>query len=149
MCIRDRVINVEYWQEQITERQIQNLRLIFKSYNIERGFIEINTERGIQQSLSRQHGFNKVLPWTTTRKNKPNMIQDLAKDLEDRKLKLPTARLCPEMFQELGDYMAEHRPDGYIKYNAPDGLHDDFVISLALANQAREPHKYRGKYWVV
>ena len=42
----------------------------------------------------------------------------------------------PELINELSTFTFEQTDGGLIKYSAPDGMHDDIVISLALANWA-------------
>jgi len=37
---------------------------------------------------------------------------------------------------ELQAYQAERLPSGMLRYSAPEGLHDDTVMALALAWQA-------------
>ena len=140
------VINIERWKESNTERQIQQIDVLCQSYNIHRGFIEINQERGIQQRISKI--YPTIKEWHTTRKNKPQMIQDLKKDIEDEILKLPTKRLDPVFFTEMAKFTYEKKEDGYIKYGHPDGGHDDTVIALALANQARVPNRHIRRDWL-
>ena len=134
------VINVERWKDSITSRQISRLQVLVDSYNIAGGFIEMNQERGIAQSLHKYH--KSIKSWETKRNNKPQLIQDLKKDIEDGVISLPTQRLDPVMIKELGDFTKEAKNNGYISYGHPPGGHDDTVIALALANQARRPDRY-------
>ena len=136
-----KVINVERWQDSITSRQISRLEMIIASYDIAGGYIEMNQERGIAQAINKLHPLIK--PWETTRKSKPQLIQNLKKDIEDGKLQLPTRELCPTMFLQLGDFTKTEMSGGYIKYSHPDGGHDDDVIALALAAEARDPNRYQ------
>ena len=141
------VLNIERWKESVTERQIQMIDIICKNYNIKRGNIEMNQERGIQQAISKKH--NQVRGWETTRKSKPEMIQNLKKDIEDEKLRLPTKNLDPAFWGEMGKFTYEKNPDtGYIKYGHPDGGHDDIIIALALANEARVPVRHIRRNWL-
>ena len=134
------VINVERWKDSITSRQISRLQVLVDSYNIAGGFIEMNQERGIAQSLHKYH--KSIKSWETKRNNKPQLIQDLKKDIEDGVISLPTQRLDPVMIKELGDFTKEAKNNGYIAYGHPPGGNDDTVIALALANQARRPDRY-------
>jgi hypothetical protein len=71
-----------------------------------------------------------VYPFQTTNASKMAVIDALALALEREEL-----RLLPDevLLNELLAYQAERLPSGLIRYSAPEGLHDDCVISLALA----------------
>lgn len=66
--------------------------------------------------------------WNTTSRTKPQMIDALDEWLRDGSIKLSSQKTC----EELMSYQIED--DG--KTNAPQGMHDDRVISLAIAIQA-------------
>ena len=67
-------------------------------------------------------GFN------TTSTTKPALIQKLANALEHEGFKVPK-----EYADELRSYEVETMVSGHPKFSAPEGQHDDRVISLALA----------------
>jgi hypothetical protein len=46
----------------------------------------------------------------------------------------------PEMIQEHENFEATKTPGGVVQYGAPAGLHDDWVLSAALANKVMPPH---------
>ena len=141
------IINVERWKDGNTENQIRRIRICLEAYDIHRGFIEINQERGIYQKISLE--FPTMRDWTTTRKNKPDMIQNLKNDIEKGKLRLPSKELDPQFFFEFGNFTQEQKPGGYIQYSAPDGMHDDSVIATALANEARVPGRHGRNFFVM
>ena len=141
------VINVERWKDGNTESQIRRIMISLAAYDIHRGYIEINQERGIWQKVSRE--FPNMRDWTTTRKNKPDMIQNLKNDIEKGKLRLPSKKLDPQYFFEFGNFTQEQKAGGYIQYSAPDGQHDDSVIATALANEARVPNRHGRNFFVV
>ena len=136
-----RIINVERWQDGNTSRQIARLEAVIASYDIAGGLIEMNQERGIAQAINKNHPLIK--PWMTKRSNKPEIIQNLKKDIEEGQIGLPTRKCCAPMFLELGDFTKEEKSGGYIKYSHPSGGNDDTVIALALANEARNPNRYK------
>lgn len=70
-------------------------------------------------------GFN------TTATTKPALIQSLANALEHDGFLIPM-----EYADELQSYQVETLLSGHPKFSAPEGAHDDRVISLALAWQA-------------
>lgn len=66
----------------------------------------------------------------TSNSSKADIIEGLALALETGRLSLCD---CDWLNHELLAFTAERLPGGQIRYSAPDGLHDDGVISLALA----------------
>ena len=76
----------------------------------------------------------EVESFTTTNATKREIIESLSVDFENNQIKLMTNK---EQKSELLAYSMEMTKTGLITYNAPYGLHDDFVIALALANYGR------------
>lgn len=72
--------------------------------------------------------------FNTTNTSKREIIESLAVDFENSRILL---RPILEQKNELMAYSMEMTKGGLITYNAPYGLHDDFVIALALANYGR------------
>ena len=70
-------------------------------------------------------------PFKFTNKSKVNLINNLIVKLEQRKLKIGNNK---ELFEELD--MFQYKEGDMTKMNAPSGLHDDYVIALALALRA-------------
>jgi hypothetical protein len=62
--------------------------------------------------------------------SKAPLIEGLTIALEDSKITLPDE---PVLINELEAFEYETSPTGYVRYSAPEGLHDDCVIALALA----------------
>jgi hypothetical protein len=58
------------------------------------------------------------------------VIDALALAFERRQITLPD---LPWLVAELEAYEADRTPTGLVRYGAPEGLHDDGVMSLALA----------------
>lgn len=74
-----------------------------------------------------------VQPWSASNSTKTVVIEGLALALERADLQLLKD---PVQTAELLAYDAERLPSGLLRYGAPEGLHDDTVIALALAWQA-------------
>ena len=72
-----------------------------------------------------------VWPFKFTSESKQRLIQGLALDIEQGNVAYPEV---PVLLGELDAYAYEISSQGQFRYNAPEGLHDDAVISLALAN---------------
>ncbi len=71
--------------------------------------------------------------FTTTNASKGAAIEGLALAFERGDIKIPND---PALVGELQAYEMERLPSGLLRYGAPDGMHDDMVMSLALAWQA-------------
>lgn len=67
--------------------------------------------------------------FTTTNATKSRIIQDLALAFERETLKFPNN---PALIGELQAFESRTLPSGLIQYSAPDGGHDDCVMSLAI-----------------
>jgi len=74
-----------------------------------------------------------VRGFTTTQASKLEMIESLTLAFERGDI---TILNDPTLVGELQAYEMERLPSGRIRYNAPQGMHDDCVMSLALAWQA-------------
>ena len=81
--------------------------------------------------------------FNTTNTSKREIIESLAVDFENDRI---TLRPILEQKNELMAYSMELTKGGLITYNAPYGLHDDFVIALALANHARNQYYKTSEY---
>lgn len=71
-----------------------------------------------------------VRPFDTLSSTKPGLINALALAFEQNAIGIPDD---PALLGELQSYTVEKLPGGTYRYNAPAGLHDDMVVSLALA----------------
>ena len=71
-----------------------------------------------------------VVPFTMTASSKSPVIDGLSLALERGDL---VVLHDPVLRGELGAYRLERLPSGSYRYGAPEGLHDDTVIALALA----------------
>ena len=74
-----------------------------------------------------------VTMFTTTNATKKRAIEDLINAFERSEIRIPND---PTLISELQAFEVNKLPSGNYTYSAPDGIHDDMVISLALAWQA-------------
>jgi hypothetical protein len=70
-----------------------------------------------------------VIPFTTTSATKQAIITKLQSGFEHGELKIVNS---PVMVGELLSFEAKRSPSGNYQYSAPDGMHDDCVMSLAI-----------------
>ena len=71
-----------------------------------------------------------VRDFTTTNATKADIIESLAAAFEQGNIRILDD---PTLIAELQAYEVDRLPSGMVRYSAPDGLHDDMVMSLALA----------------
>ena len=76
-----------------------------------------------------------VQPFTTTNASKQQAIDALALAFERQDI---TIIPDPVLIGELQAFEAKRLPSGMLRYQAPEGMHDDTVIALALAWQGHD-----------
>ena len=122
-CFVDRFNQIDY---SVQVGRLQALAARFNPYNI---VVERNSigEPLIEQ-LARLN--LPVQPFTTTNATKAQAIDALSLAFERSEIRIIND---PVLINELQAYEMQRLPSGLLKYSAPDGLHDDCVMSLALA----------------
>lgn len=81
-----------------------------------------------------------VTPWITTNDSKTAIVDDLAAHIEKGRIKFQPQ--CEKLLEQLQVYKETQSSTGKRVFNAPQGKHDDFVISTALALRARKSGRY-------
>jgi len=71
-----------------------------------------------------------VRDFTTTNATKADIIESLASAFENRRIAIPRDAA---LIMELESLEASRMANGMTRYAAPDGMHDDRVMSLAMA----------------
>lgn len=109
-------------------------------------YVEVNNQGDVFYEMLQKKVGNLIEPFTTTSKSKPVMIEDLAVAFEQREIIIPDHE---DLIDELEAFTYVFDPKSRnVKYSAPEGIHDDSVISLSLYNQARKKLSKRGIYYV-
>jgi len=116
--------------------QMGRLRALVERFKPRRIIPELNSMgQPLVEQLQRD-GL-RVAPFTTTNASKADAIDALALAFERGDIKIIPD---PILIGELQAYEAERLPGGLLRYGAPAGMHDDCVMSLALAwTAARSP----------
>lgn len=125
---------VDFLTNKIDPRKIR--RVYAESNSMGAVYIDIIRERLKDQPYD-------IESFTTTNATKREIIESLSVDFENNQIKLMYNR---EQKNELLAYSMELTKGGLITYNAPYGLHDDFVIALALANYGRNKENKTSEY---
>jgi hypothetical protein len=89
---------------------------------------EPNIELLAQEGLQIYRGVDGKMGFNTTATTKPLLIQSLAAAFEYHGFMVPA-----DYADELRSYQVESMASGRVTFGAPSGMHDDRVISLALA----------------
>jgi PBSX family phage terminase large subunit len=120
---------------------------ILRTYNT-RCVIEINgVGDPVYEQIKKQ--YPNVEPFVTTNDSKQNIIEELIMTMNENKIKLPSKDLNPDLYKELSVFTYEYSPKTRrVKYGAPNGFHDDMVMSLAMANDCFKKKINYGKYVV-
>ena len=102
----------------------------------------------IYETLKKQ--WNDTHPFNTSSKSKQEIIEGLVLDLNEGNLYLPSDVLFPPLLFELNIYEYSYSPKTRsITYSAPNSMHDDTVMSLAIANYHRKQNQNYGTYAVL
>ena len=114
-----------------------------KHYNVTELLCEVN---GVGDPVYEQikKEYQRATPLFQTNQTKENTIRRLIGDIQDQALELPSYNLMPEFIQELEIYEYEILASGKIRYTHPNGMHDDIVDALAMANWSRTNPKRGG-----
>ena len=114
-----------------------------KHYNVTELLCEVN---GVGDPVYEQikKEYSRTSPLFQTNQTKENTIRRLIGDIQDQALELPSYNLMPEFIQELEIYEYEMLASGKIRYTHPNGMHDDIVDALAMANWSRTNPKRGG-----
>lgn len=114
--------------------QTARLRALAERFGHAPILAELNSMGGpLVESL--QGGGLNVMGFQTTNATKAQIIDALALAFERGSI-----RILPDAvaLAELQAYESERLPSGLVRYSAPEGVHDDCVISLALAWHAAQ-----------
>jgi len=122
----DRMNKVEY------RLQLGRLKALAERVRATRIIAEVNSMGDPLVSQLRMDLPNILIDsFVTSASSKKQIIESLALTIERQEITFPD---IPAMINELEAYEYEISEHGNVKYGAPSGLHDDHVMSLALAH---------------
>ena len=151
MCIMDELGRVVYmWRDRNLPYNaiVSKVVSIAKTYKPSVFLCEANgVGDPVYEQIKRE--YSRTEPFITTNKSKENMVRRLIGDMEDNALELPSPTLFPALYHELQSYEYQILPSGTIRYTHPNGLHDDAVDALMLANWARTAKSVNRKKMVI
>jgi phage terminase large subunit-like protein len=123
MVFMDRFNRVDY------NVLIDRLEAAYKRWNLSSMKIEANSigQPVIDQLIARRMN---IIPFTTTSATKQTIIQNLQAAFENGEIKILND---PVLIGELLSFESKRNASGSFSYSAPEGMHDDCVMSLAIA----------------
>jgi len=113
--------------------QYDRVATMTRRWKLTGGYAELNSIGGPNLEQLQAKGLRAWRGFTTTNDTKSAIIQALALAFEQETIRIPND---PVLIAELEAFEAERLPSGRWRYGAPDGMHDDTVIALALAWEA-------------
>ena len=127
---------------------VREIIVLIKKYNAT-VMVEVNSIGDvIYEQLKAQ--WQNTIPFVTTAKSKPEIIEGLILDFNESNIKIPNKDLFPPLIHELGIFSYEYNPrTRNVRYGAPSPHHDDCVMSLAIANYNRKQNQSIGTYAVM
>jgi hypothetical protein len=116
--------------------QAEELAPIIAKYKAA-GYVEKNgIGQGLADILKSKH--LNVRYFNTTLDSKQRIVSGLILNLNKNEIQLPTEKLCPKLENEMSCFGATRTSTGLIRYAGEDDVHDDYVMSLMMANEARK-----------
>ena len=135
---------VERWRQDDWTNIIDKVAKVINDNKVNTN-VEVNNQGDVFFELLQKKCGNYVQPFVTSTITKPIMIEDLALSFEQKTLAIPNHEwLIDELESFTFVYDNKTRR---VKYGAPNGVHDDGVMSMALYDQARKKLALRGKYY--
>ena len=118
---------------------------ILSKFKIEGGYVEENGIGAAMRDLVIPKN-RRIRGFTTTQDSKTTIVRTLISDLEAGIIELPTKELEPECYKELSLYTYKLSNNGKLSFTHQNGMHDDLVDAIMLANKARNEIKTNKMY---
>lgn len=117
--------------------------IINSTRNLQMSYLEINgigavMLNEIQKLVSNK---SKLREWTTTNQTKEKAVSTLAMAIANKEIHFNNED--KELFSELGTFIVKYTKTGHIQFEALAGHHDDRIMSLAIALQAKLDYDYK------
>ena len=133
------MVYVQRWRQQEWSKIIDEVATKIREYNAEI-FVEVNNQGDVFFEMLQNKVYNNVQPYVTSTATKPIMIEDLAVHFENKDIGILNENwLVDELNAFTYIYNEKTRR---VQYGAPQGIHDDGVMSLALAVQSIKKNQY-------
>lgn len=112
----------------------ERLAKLIKRWKPENTLIELNNMGGvIYDDLRELYEIKKLQGWNTSHSSKNEIINHLINAFSSKSITLPDDDI---LRGELETFEMNITPSGKVKFEAAQGMHDDIVMSLAIAQEA-------------
>jgi hypothetical protein len=132
-CVLDNAFKECVFMDRMTDTDYysQRIRLIALAERFNKAAVLVETNSIGQPQLEELQRMGlSVQGFQTTNASKAQIIDALALAFEQNQIKIINDSV---LIGELMAYQSERLPSGLLRYGAPEGIHDDCVIALALA----------------
>ena len=136
---------IDWYRDQASQwnTMIQEVAKLAKQYNAT-VLAEVNgVGDPLFEDLRRRHA--NTYPFVTTNKSKQEIIEGLILDFNEGNIGIPDKNAYEALHHELEVFTYDYNPKTRsIRYGHPTGLHDDTILSLAIANYNRKQKQSSG-----
>jgi len=141
-----RVVNSYRATKTPMSTMLSEVKKLLDKYNPKCTLVETNgIGNGIYETISKLH--KSVRPFNTSNKSKQDIIENLIYDLNEGDITVPHKEFFPHYVDEMTNFGFEYSvKTRKVKYFGLGGAHDDCVMSLAIANEARRSGVNYGVY---
>ena len=140
------MVHVQRWRHMEWSMILEKVKEVIRRYNA-LTLVEVNNQGDVFYEMLKKDLRNNVEPFVTTSTTKPELIEDLAVAFEQKEISIKDEQW---LVDELDSFTYIYNPKTRsVKYSAPEGMHDDGVISTALAWRCRKTMSRKGKYTVI
>jgi phage FluMu gp28-like protein len=121
---KEEAMDYEEFKERIKAFYLKHDKYLAAAY------FEVNNNDLLFDDITDDDKFYKLIPFTTSAQSKPEIIRNLIKLFEDKKIKIPKN---DDLIKELYDFKSKRNAiTGNLQFSNTDGKHDDMVMSLAI-----------------
>lgn len=140
---KGQMVYCERWRHNSWQNIVNSIIPVLKKYNC-RVYVEVNSIGDVifEQLKS---CYPKTEPFTTTSKSKQDAVEALQVAVQNKEFSILNIDWLKKEF-DVFTYEYSHKSRS-IKYSAPQGFHDDGVMSCCFAYQALKDLKNKGKYY--
>ena len=129
------MVYCERWRQDEWTSIINKVGSAINKFNA-KTYVEVNNQGDVFFEMLKKLCPRNINPYVTSSKTKPIMIEDLALAFEQKAISILDINW---LVDELEAFTYIYNPNTRnVQYSAPQGVHDDSVMSLALALQSRK-----------
>lgn len=133
---RREMVGLYHFNDKDSIGTIEYIKNLFVSYNIRKAVVEVNSIGKVfydllREEVAKNHIHTHIVGFTTSNTSKREIIQDLQLHIQNKTIKLLDE---PMLKLQFASFEMKSTPSGLITYgNSSDRIHDDIVMSVALA----------------